>query len=167
MKYPQIIFKLTLMVSIVSMMLMSASCSENNIKPSDEYEKSVSPSNDYAKAVEKVSSSAKELNIKSYSTPNSQITINKSHPEFEVIIKYLEQSKLTRSQPRFVVQEGKKVQVGIPYAIAFTLEFTLSDGSKVVFDFGTDQFWFNTEEMIYSASVDSGLYEILQQLLKE
>jgi hypothetical protein len=145
------------MVAIVSMTLMSASCSDNKN----------SSSNDYVKAVEKVSSSAKELNIQYYFTPNSQITIDKSHPEFEVIIKYLAQFKLTRSQPRFVVQEGKKVEVAIPYAMAFILKFNLSDGSEVAFDYGSDEVWFNTEDMIYSASVDSGLYEILQQLLKE
>lgn len=156
MKYSQIAFRLTLIAAIVSMTLVSASCSENNN----------TSSNDYVKAVEKVSSSATELNIKNYTSPN-QIAIDKSHPEFEVIIKYLAQSKLTRSQPRFVVQEGKKVEVAIPYAIAFILKFSLSDGSKVTFDYGTDQFWFNTEEMIYGASVQSGLYEIFQQLLKE
>jgi hypothetical protein len=155
MKYLQVIFKLTLIVSIVSMMLVSASCSENNN----------TPSNDYAKAVEKVSTSATELNVQSYSTQNSQINIDKSHPEFEVVIKYLEQSKLTRSQPRFVVQQGNKVEVAIPYAIGFILKFHLSDGSEVAFDYGSDEVWFNTEEMIYGASVDSGLYEILQKLL--
>jgi hypothetical protein len=153
MKYSQIIFKLTLIVAIVSMMLISASCSENNN----------TPSNDYAKAVEKVSSSATELNIKDYNSPN-QITINKSHPEFEVVIKYLAQSKLTRSQPRFVVQEGKKVEVAIPYAIAFILKFHLSDGSEITFDYGT-KIWFNTKDMIYGASINAALFELLKQMV--
>jgi hypothetical protein len=157
MKNSQIIFKLILILAIVSWTPMSAACSENNN----------GPTNDYFKAVEKVSSWATELNVQSYSTPNNQITIDKSHPEFEVIIKYLAQSKLTRSQPRFVDQEGKKTEVAIPYAMAFILKFILVDSSEVALDYGSDEVWFNTEEMIYGASVQSGLYEILQQLLKE
>lgn len=121
---------------------------------------------DYIRAVQNISSSAIGLTIKAY-TSDRQILVNKERPEFGSIIDYVKGSKLTWSQPRFVENDAKKTEVAIPYAIAFVLEFPLSDGSSIVFDYGTDQLWFNTKETIYSASVEPGLYQILDKLVKE
>jgi hypothetical protein len=118
---------------------------------------------DYYGAVEKVSTSATQLTITKYATFN-QITLEKGNPAFDTVLEYLEKSVITREQPRFVKSNGEKLEVAIPYAIGFILKFHLSDNSEVTFDYGSDKVWFNTEDMIYGASVKVGLYEVLDQL---
>jgi hypothetical protein len=149
-------FKLMCVISVILMMLMSISCSSDNSGQPD----------DFTRAVANVSSSATGLNILSYTT-GQQATIKKDRSEFSSIIDYLEKSTVTRSQARYVENDGKMVEVGIPYAIAFILEFTFSGDSAVVFDFGIDQVWFNTADMIYSASVDATMYDFLDQLVNK
>jgi len=120
---------------------------------------------DYYGAVEKVTSSATQLTISEYYSLGIQITLEKGSPEFNTILGYLGNSEVTREQPRFVESNGETVEVGIPYVRNYTLLFTLSDGSEITFDCGT-QIWFNTEDMIYSASVDAALLEeVLFQLI--
>jgi hypothetical protein len=155
MKLSQTIFRLTLIISIVSTMIVSISCSRDK-----------TPANDYIVAVEKVTASAIKLTIKSYITAGSQVTIDKSNPDFGVIVKYIEQSKITREQPRYGVLDGKTVEVGIPYVRNYAMAFIISDGSPVTFDFGAGELWYISDKTIYSASVDTGLNEVFQQLIK-
>ena len=156
--------KLALMTSVVLMMLLSASCWGNNIettnndKPaSDEY-----PAYDFTEAVAKVTSMATELTIKSYRTGNL-ITLNKDNPGFNSIISYIEQATPTRNQPRFAENEGEMVEVTVLYSLSYFLNFKLSDGSEVLFDYGGD-IWFNSKDMIYGASADSAMFELIEQM---
>jgi hypothetical protein len=150
MKWLKIICPIVIVITFI--LMTSASCSPKKI-----------PSLDYAGAIKKISTSATQLVVKEYTYPSRQVTLEKSSPEFNAIINYLEQSTLTRTQPRFVVQEGKKLEVAIPYSLNYVLVFTLSDGSEISFDYG-GEVWFNTENMIYGASADAGLFDLLNQI---
>jgi hypothetical protein len=152
MKQCKTIYTLAIVMAVI--LLMPTSCSNKK-----------TPSLDYAGAIEKVSISATQLTITSY-TSNHQIKLEKGNHEFDMILEYLEQSKLTRSQPRFVEMNGKKTEVAIPYVLNYILVFTLDDGSEVSFDYG-GEVWFNTEDMIYSASADAALFDLLNQLVSK
>lgn len=164
------IFKTVCTIFVLLMILTGASCSYNDNEPAGssvpvgshipadiEY-----PDYDFTEAVSKVTSSAEELIIKSYLT-NHQFMIDKERPEFNAIIDYISKATVTRSQPRFVENEGKTVEATVLHSIGYVLYFKLSDGSGVLFDFGGD-IWFNAADMIYGASVDAAMFELVQQL---
>jgi len=120
---------------------------------------------DYYGAVEKVSTSATQLTVKEYTT-GAQIILDKGNPEFNTIVDYLEQSVITRDRPRFVENNGDKVEVAIPYVLNYVLLFTLKGNSEISFDYG-NEVWYITEDRIYSASIDAALFELLNGLFSE
>lgn len=153
-KHIRNIYTLILITIIAVTALFVASCSDEN------------PSLNLPGAVEKVSSSATGLTIKSY-TNGEKVKIEKSHPQFDAIIDYLEQSDYDRNQPRYRELNGKMTEIQIPYKLKYALIFKFTEGSDITFDYGFDKLWFTTEEMLYGATVNMSLGEALQQIVND
>jgi hypothetical protein len=150
----QRILSLTLILIITVTALFTASCSDENATLN------------LPGAVEKVSSSATGLTIESY-TNGQKVTIEKNNPQFDAIIDYLKRSDYDRSQPRYQEINGEITEIKIPYKLKYALVFKLTKGSDITFDYGFDKLWFTAKEMLYGATIDMGLGDTLQQIVKD
>lgn len=128
--------------------------------------KKENPSVDLGTAVVDTVNSATELTVTAYSN-NQKVTIEKSDAGFDKIINYFANSVPERTQPRYQEINGKQEEVQIPYVVNFNLSFKLSDGTKLVFDYGYDKIWFTTKDMLYAGTVDPGMNDVLQQITKK
>ena len=147
--------KITLIMVILVMALGGAACSKKG-----------NPSVDLGTAVVDVVNSATELTVTAYSN-NQTVTLGKSDAGFDKVITYFAKSVPEREQPRYQEVGGKQEEVPIPNTINFNLSFKLSDGSSFVFDYGYDKIWFTTKDMIYAGTVDTGMNDVLQQMMKK
>jgi len=119
-----------------------------------------------AAAVLNVTTMATELTVKSYDN-HQKATVEKDNPNFKTVINYLAKYVAERTQPRYQEIGGKQQEVQIPYVINFNLTFKLNKGSALTFDYGYDKIWFTSKDMLYAGTVDTGLNDVLMQILKK
>ena len=144
-----------------------ASCRGNTAAvtspPAGPGETVVYPALSYTAAVEKVAAEGSWVAITAFADTRL-ITLEASDPHFEALVTQLKEAELTDSVPRFREQDGMTVEATVPYAIAFRLEFALTDGSALTFDYGNGHFWFNAADAIYQTSTGYDLYYMLTDL---
>ena len=144
------------LVSLLSIFSLIGACS--NSDKGDTVDE-----NEFDQALDEISTSTMVLMIEDYAT-QAKYSLANYEPEFQQIMKHIEDATVTREQSRIATQDGKAVEVKIPYTINSVLKFILSDGNLIRFDYGLDNIWFNTDTMIYGASVSTELDDILSQL---
>lgn len=149
---------------LVTLPLLAA-CATLSVSPSDTAPTVTNtyPALTFTAAVEKVAAEGTWVAITSF-TDGRMISLDAGRQDFKALVARLEAAELTGSLPRYRVLDGRTFEATVPYSIAFTLDFALSDGSVLAFDYGGGQLWFNARNTIYTASTGLGLYDLLTGL---
>lgn len=123
---------------------------------------SASTVNGFAAAVSKVGRSSLGVRVVEYASGRS-VSLDRSHSRFEGLVQYLDKASVVATTPKMRAED--RYDITIPYAIGYTTDFAMNDGSTVRFDAGSS-LWFETDEAIYQASVDSGLLDLLRDAIQ-
>ena len=75
---------------------------------------------------------------------------NRGEPGFDAAVNLIKNAKVVRQQPKKVVMKGRTVEVTIPYTWGIFLDFKLSSGLSLRFDYLPEgRIWFETQDFIY------------------
>ena len=75
---------------------------------------------------------------------------NRGEPGFDAAVNLIKNAKVVRQQPKKTVMEGRTVEVTIPYPWGIFLDFKLSSGLSIRFDYLPEgRIWFETQDFIY------------------
>jgi|GEM_PF-4274084 len=75
---------------------------------------------------------------------------NRGEPGFDAAVNLIKNAEVVRQQPKKVVMEGRTVEVTIPYVWGVFLDFRLSSGLSMRFDYLPEgRIWFETQDFIY------------------
>jgi hypothetical protein len=153
------------LLALLAVLPLLAACGTMSVEPpaAAPTVTNVYPALTYTAAVEKVAAEGIWVAVTD-AVSGRLVSFKAGESDFETLVTRLEEAVLTRSVPRYRQSAGDPVEVTVPYAVAFTLEFALGDGSVLIFDYGTGQFWFNARDAIYSASTDLDFYDLLARL---
>ncbi len=160
-----------IILSVLMMVPVLASCSQNAVvmTPPDPAVQQIAvtyPALSYTAAVEKVAAEGTWVAITA-SVDGRVITLNAGTPDFRNLVTRLEEAALTRKIPRYGEHNGSTIEATVSYPVAFTMEFALSDGSVMSFDYGAGQFWFNARDAIYAAATGQDLYDVLTMMYEQ
>ena len=75
---------------------------------------------------------------------------NRGELGFDAAVNLIKNAEVVRQQPKKVVVEGRTVEVTIPYVWGVFLDFRLSSGLSIMFDYLPEgRIWFETQDFIY------------------
>jgi len=118
-----------------------------------------------SEAVGKATSDSVRLEMEELASGKG-LVIDRDDPEFGEILHYLNDASTMRVVAKTTVVNNQTVSVTVPYPYGVFLTFKLNDGSEVRFDSTSSELWYESDEAVYEASVDPGLYDMLNQLLQ-
>ena len=110
------------------------------------------------------------IKLHHYVYTDTKIFIDREDSGFSAIINYLKNcvSGRINFKTMTTVDNGitKTVDITIPYAYGYFLDFILSDGTVLSFDAASNTVWFETEDTIYNAAIlDPSFVDFLEVVL--